>query len=83
MGVGQQMSALEVIQANLIDQVSGPVTNQTGGTSKGNAGAGGGSTGSNPTVPASPIQTKDRAGAGIITALVAIWVIGGIWWMIA
>jgi len=34
-GVGQQMSALEVIQSNLITQVQGPVTNNTGGTSKG------------------------------------------------
>ena len=82
-GVGQQMSALEVIQANLIQQVQGPVTNSTGGTSKGNAGAGGGSSSTNPTLPTSPIETADRAGAGIITALLAIWVIGGIWWMIA
>ena len=81
-GVGQQMSALEVIQANLIQQVQAPVTNSTGGTSKGNAGAGGGST-TNPTLPTSPIETGDRAGAGIITALLAIWVIGGVWWMIA
>ena len=34
-GVGQQMSALEVIQANLISQVAGPLTNTTGGTSTG------------------------------------------------
>jgi len=34
-GVGQQMSALEVIQSNLITHVDGPVTNTTGGTSKG------------------------------------------------
>ena len=82
-GVGQQMAALEVIQANLIQGVGAPVTNNTGGTSKGNSGAGGGSTNVNPTMPTDPIGTKDRAGAGIITALVVIWVIGGIWWMIA
>lgn len=35
-GVGQQMSALEVIQSNLITQVKGPVSNSTGGTSQGN-----------------------------------------------
>ena len=82
-GVGQQMSALEVIQSNLIQQVQGPVTNKTGGTSQGNAGAGGGSTSTNPTLPTTPIATSDRAGAGIVTALVAIWIIGGVWWMIA
>jgi mannan endo-1,6-alpha-mannosidase len=40
-GVGEQMSALEVIQGMLIDQVAGPVTNTTGGTSTGNYNAGG------------------------------------------
>lgn len=35
-GVGQQMSALEVIQSNLIHEVAGPLTNSTGGTSTGN-----------------------------------------------
>jgi mannan endo-1,6-alpha-mannosidase len=42
-GPGQQMSALEVIQANLLDAVAGPVSNLTGGTSTGNnlAGTGG------------------------------------------
>lgn len=83
MGVGQQMAALEVIQSNLIQGVSAPVTNSTGGTSKGNAAAGGGSTSTDPTLPTDPIETKDRAGAGILTALVVIWVIGGVWWMIA
>ena len=80
-GVGQQMGALEVIQANLIDSVKPPFTNQTGGTSQGNPAAGGDGT-SDPVLPQSPIETKDRAGAGIITALIGIWVIGGLWWMI-
>jgi hypothetical protein len=31
MGVGQQMAALEVVQANLISSVPGIVTNATGG----------------------------------------------------
>ena len=31
MGVGEQLAALEVIQSNLITNVGGPVTNQTGG----------------------------------------------------
>lgn len=34
-GVGQQMSALEVIQSNLIQRVAGPLSNGTGGTSQG------------------------------------------------
>ena len=84
MGVGQQMGALEVIQANLIDQVPVPVTNNTGGTSKGDPGAGGGgSSSSNPALSQDPITGKDKAGAGVLTTLVLISVIGGAWWMIA
>lgn len=81
-GVGQQMNALEVIQSNLIDKVSGPVGNKTGGTSVGNPSAGTGGDG-NPTEPQSIITTGDRAGSGILTALVLIGLVGGAWWMIA
>lgn len=77
-GVGQQMSALEVIQSNLIKKVSGPVSNSTGGTSKGNPAAGGGT--SPPAVKApNAITTKDKAGAGILTAVVLIALLGGGW----
>ncbi|KAL9131421.1 MAG: hypothetical protein Q9217_000635 [Psora testacea] len=81
-GVGQQMGVLEVVQSNLIDQSAGPVTNKTGGTSKGNPAAGGGAT-TDPVLPKDVIDTKDRAGAGILTTLVLVWVVGGIWWMVA
>ncbi|KAI5242962.1 mannan endo-1,6-alpha-mannosidase [Aureobasidium subglaciale] len=81
-GVGQQMSALEVIQSNLIDRVQGPVSNSTGGTSQGNPNAGTGGD-QNPIAAPSPIQTSDRAGAGIITALILVALVGGAWWMIA
>jgi mannan endo-1,6-alpha-mannosidase len=78
-GVGEQMSALEVVQSNLIDLVDGPLTNVTGGTSIGNSAAG---TNSND----SPNQfdnltTGDRAGAGIITLLVLSGLFAGAWWM--
>ncbi|KAH1512677.1 hypothetical protein KXX29_002543 [Aspergillus fumigatus] len=36
-GVGQQLSALEVVQANLYNTVAGPLTTSTGGTSKRNS----------------------------------------------
>ncbi|KAF2160115.1 glycoside hydrolase family 76 protein [Zasmidium cellare ATCC 36951] len=80
-GVGQQMNALEVFQSNLIDKVGGPVGNKTGGTSQGNPSAGTGGD-INPQVPQSTITTGDRAGAGILTALVLIGLVGGAWWMI-
>lgn len=80
-GVGQQMSALEVIQSNLIQQVAGPVTNSTGGTSVGNPLAG---SGSDDTVPLGygDTTTGDRVGAGFLTTIVLIGVLGGAWWMI-
>jgi len=76
------MSALEVIQSTLVDYVPGPVSNFTGGTSTGNnlAGTGGDK---NPLAPPAPITTGDRAGAGILTALVIVSVLGCAWWMVA
>jgi len=81
-GVGQQMNALEVIQSNLIDSVSGPVGNKTGGISIGDPAAGTGGD-RNPAAPAKAITTSDRAGAGILTALVLVGFVGGSWWMTA
>lgn len=80
-GVGEQMSALEVFQTNLLDRVDGPVKNSTGGTSKGNPSAG---TGGTPMTGllTNRIEKKDKVGAGILTFLVLIGVIGGAWWMI-
>lgn len=75
-GVGQQMSALEVIQSNLIKKVSGPVSNSTGGTSQGNPSAGTGSS-SAPVNAPGRIGTKDKAGAGILTAIVIVALLGG------
>jgi len=81
-GPGQQMSALEVIQANLLDAVAGPVSNLTGGTSTGNnlAGTGGDR---NPLAPLKTISTGDRAGAGILTAIIIVSLVGTAWWMVA
>lgn len=81
-GVGEQMSALEVIQSNMIDQVAGPVTNSTGGTSQGNPSAGTG--GTSPTgINTNPVTQSDRAGAGFLTAMVLITGIGGAWWIVS
>ena len=81
-GVGQQMSSLEAVQVNLIDEVGGPKGNKTGGKSKGNAGAGGTGSGGVKPLHENEIKTADRAGAGILTTLVLIWVLGGLWWML-
>ena len=81
-GVGQQMSALEVMQSLLISKVAAPVTDATGGTSKGDPSAGSGGT-FNPLLPNDQIQRKDRVGAGFLTTLVIVSGLGCIWWMIA
>jgi mannan endo-1,6-alpha-mannosidase len=79
LGVGEQMSALEVIQSNLIATVAGPVTNSSGGTSKGNNAAGSNSN-DNPS-SFNTITGGDKAGAGILTTLILIALFGGAWWM--
>jgi len=79
LGVGEQMSALEVIQSNLIDSVEGPVSRETGGISKGDPSAG---TEPSNYGPTSPVTTADRAGAGIVTALMIVGILGGAWWLV-
>ncbi|KAH9826710.1 glycoside hydrolase family 76 protein [Teratosphaeria destructans] len=81
-GIGQQMNALEVVQGMLIDQVRGPLTMFTGGTSRGNPSAGTEGDG-NPSGKLKPITTADKAGAGILTALVLIGLLGGAWYVLA
>jgi mannan endo-1,6-alpha-mannosidase len=79
-GVGQQMAALEVIQSNLIQLVAAPLTNSTGGTSKGDPNAG--------NKPAAailapgPETTGNKAGASCLTVGVCVSFAGMIWWMI-
>lgn len=78
-GVGEQMSALQVFQANLIMSAPGPLTNKTGGTSVGDPNAGTNSN-DNP-LKFDVISTGDKAGAGIVTFLVLVTMFGGAYWM--
>jgi mannan endo-1,6-alpha-mannosidase len=77
-GVGQQMAAMEVIQSLLIKKAIAPLTNNTGGTSKGDPNAGGRSV--DPTVM-TPATHPDKVGAGILTAVVCTAFTGMILWM--
>lgn len=81
-GVGQEMSALSVISANLIMEVASPKTAVTGGTSKGNPAAGTGNGETKNPLEGNPVTTGDRAGAGILTTLVLGGILGGAWFMI-
>lgn len=83
-GVGEQMSAMSIIQGNLISKVGAPVTAKSGGTSKSDPAAG--SQGDNPSQAANPnlnkpVTTGDRAGAGILTAIVLGSLLGSVWWI--
>jgi mannan endo-1,6-alpha-mannosidase len=75
--IGNQMSALGVVSANLISQVSPPVDVNTG-TSVGNAAAGGVETTltADDILATRPITRGDKAGAWIVTVVVFIWISG-------
>jgi mannan endo-1,6-alpha-mannosidase len=82
LGVGEQLNALEVIQSTLISQVAPPTTGNTGGTSIGDPSAGSG--GDKPPTGASALRTMtegDKAGAGILTFLILVTMLGGSWWL--
>lgn len=67
----------------LISEAPELVTNTTGGTSVGNSEAGTGSTTSSTTGTVITAATSgDKAGAGILTALVISGVLGGIGFMV-
>lgn len=77
-GLGEQMAALEVMQNLLIHEKAPPYTAENGGTSRGNPAAGF----ATEKYDAQPLDLGggDKAGAGIITAVVGISVIGaGVW----
>lgn len=83
LGPGEQMSALSVIQANLIQKVAPPVTLQKGGVSKSDPSAG--TQGDHPII-LDPLLTRkitagDRAGAVIITAITLVGLVGTMYWI--
>lgn len=82
-GVGQQMAAMEVTLSCMVKQRAPPLTGKTGGTSKGNPGAGGDDVGrqnSLGSVYKAP-TAADRAGAVIITIIVIAGMLVGMMWI--
>jgi mannan endo-1,6-alpha-mannosidase len=75
------MSALSVIGTNLLTSDMVPLTKSTGGTSVSDPSAGTTSPNTQSDAPMKPITTSDRAGAGILTLLIIVGVIGGAWWI--
>ncbi|KAK5163438.1 uncharacterized protein LTR77_010620 [Saxophila tyrrhenica] len=89
-GVGQQMSALAAVQAPMLQvkDLKAPLTLKTGATSKGDASAGtGGDTDTSGDSGSEwltkRITTGDKAGAGILTALLLIATLGGTYWLVS
>ncbi|TVY87206.1 Mannan endo-1,6-alpha-mannosidase [Lachnellula willkommii] len=80
-GVGQEMAAMSVMFVNLLplENVQASVTNNTGGTSAGNSNAGSHSDNNPQAVKAA--TGSDKAGAGIVTALVLVGATGMFGWM--
>lgn len=79
-GVGEQMSALSIIQNVLIDTVPPPVGASTGRTSVGNPSAGTGFTRQD-TIDGPPATKGDRAAAGILTVLLLSSTLAGAWFL--
>ena len=75
------MSALSVLGATQITAAMIPVTKDTGGTSKGDPSAGQG-TSATPVGKVKKITSADKAGAGILTVLVIVGIVGGSLWII-
>lgn len=74
-GVGEQMSALSALSYVLVDNVRPPFTNETGGTSKGDPGAG--KSNEDKLQVFSPLTIGDRVGAGFLTTFILAGIIGG------
>ncbi|KAL2019696.1 hypothetical protein VTK56DRAFT_9233 [Thermocarpiscus australiensis] len=78
-GAGQQMNVLAAVSSLLAPDSPPPVTNLTGGTSKGDPNAGAHSDNINKK-PADP-TAGDRAGAAILTILILVSAVGTFGWM--
>lgn len=70
-GLGEHLSVMEVLQSNLVATAVPPLTASTGGTSKGDPSAGSDDTlTKQELLQTEPSTVGDRAGAGILTAIV-------------
>ena len=73
------MAVMEVVQSNLVDKTPAWKSAVKGtGTSQGDVNAGtGGSVGEEERLDGYVVKTADRVGAGILTALMLVGVVGG------
>jgi len=78
-GVGEQMSALEVIQSNLMTTITGPLSDTNGGTSKGDTGAGGGEVRVPDGYHGDDMSARDRKGALALTVILVLATLSTAW----
>ncbi|RFU81667.1 glycoside hydrolase family 76 [Trichoderma arundinaceum] len=78
-GAGEAMNVLAAVSSLLIDEAKPPVTNSTGGISKGNPNAGHG--GDNGELELEPITAADKVGAAFVTLLILGSGTGAFIWM--
>lgn len=81
-GVGQQLSALSVISANLVTVAEPPKNVHTGGNSQGDPSLGTGGAKELPNYRFPEATTADKVGASIVTALVVSFMMTGGWWIV-
>lgn len=78
-GAGEAMNVLAAVSSLLINEAKPPVTNSTGGISKGNPNAGHG--GDNGQIELKPVTIADRVGAAFVTLLILGSALGAFIWM--
>ncbi|TGZ85123.1 mannan endo-1,6-alpha-mannosidase [Ascodesmis nigricans] len=79
-GVGEQLAALEVIQSNLVKESPEEFADSKTGTSIGDPSAGG-DVELDLSHGLKPVTTADKGGAGTLTGLVALAMLGLSWWL--
>ncbi|GMG51768.1 unnamed protein product [Ambrosiozyma monospora] len=80
-GLGEQISALEIIQSTLVLQYDSPLTNDTGGTSQGDTEAGL-DTNDVTNVNDITVKQKDKVGAALATTITLVVFVGLSVWMV-
>uniref|UniRef100_A0A060T2P9 Mannan endo-1,6-alpha-mannosidase n=1 Tax=Blastobotrys adeninivorans TaxID=409370 RepID=A0A060T2P9_BLAAD len=81
-GLGEQICGLEVMTALLIHDQGPPLTEKTGASSKGDGAAGTNHSDDDSVSDPLTIEGKDRAGAGVLTAVVVIVLLAASWWLV-
>lgn len=82
-GIGQQMAVLETLLATTIKDRAAPLTANTGGTSKGDAGAGSSDIGKTDPLPSfGPMSAGAKAGGAFLTLGILLGIVTAVGWLL-